>query len=181
MEQQEEFKIYLLLKKQTGKPQEDAILHVRIKFSHRMPVETSTRIIVPIALWDQKNQQIRNRQKNQELCREVDQMVKHIETAHQYLTESGGIYCSKTFADHLHGSKESKQRISYLFLYEKHQSIYNEDLAPGTWKNYRSTNLRFKEFLKNEYRVADIEVSGFKRQLIIEFIAWLKKRQPDEG
>ena len=54
MEQQEEPKIYLLLKKQTGKQQEDAIFNVRYKFNHRKPVETSTRIIVPVGLWDQK-------------------------------------------------------------------------------------------------------------------------------
>ena len=181
MEQQEELKIYLLLKKQSTRQTRDAILHARLIINGRKPVETSTRIVVPVVLWDQKNQQIRNRMKNLALSQEIEKMVIRIEATHEQMTKSGCIYCSLTFTEQLHGKQIPKPRITYLSLYEKHQSIYNEDLAPGTWKNYRSTHLRFKEFLKKEFKVTDMEISGFNRQLIIEFIAWLKKRKADKG
>ena len=181
MEPVKQFTIYLFLKKSQIDCQGKGPLYAKIIRPGQKPFEFSTRLLIPSTLWDQKNQQITKRLKYPELYHQVEELITRIETTNKNLLTNACVYTQTTFVQTFQGKITPQPRITYLSLYEKHQSIYNEDLAPGTWKNYRSTHLRFREFLKKEFKVTDMEISGFNRQLIIEFIAWLKKRKADKG
>jgi|GEM_PF-6256064 len=81
----------------------------------------------------------------------------------------------------LFGETKKLNHYTYLFIYGKHFNIESEEIAPGTWKNYRSTHKFFQEFLNKELRLKDILLTRFSRQLMIEFMAWIKRRNLDKG
>ncbi len=181
MEKQQEPKLYLFLKKSQVNSKNEARIFFRLTAIGCRPLEISTRLSVSVKLWDQKNQQLKEPLKNRDLHQQITNMHLRILEIHETFIQEGNIYTQKPFCENLHCEKQPTQCLTYKFIYQKHFDIYGEDIAPGTWKNYRSTNLRFLEFLKHEFRAADLEIERINRQLIIEFIAWLKKRNPDKG
>jgi hypothetical protein len=137
MEKQHAPKFYLFLKMTQANSRQEAKLFARISGAGRRPIEITTQLFIPIKLWDQRNQQLLQPMKHHHLQQEINKALQNIMDAHEQLSAED-FYSQKQLADFLYGKKLPATRITYKFLYQKHLEIYGDDLAPGTWKNYRS-------------------------------------------
>lgn len=177
----EELKVYLLLKKTKQDSAGIAPLYARITPPGQKLFEVYTKINIPVSYWDQEEQQLLNKARQPVLAKEIRNIQDRIEEVHHDLSAAGGHYLPDQFRLMLFGESKKLNHYTYRSIYDKHFSLESDDIAEGTWKNYRSTHRFFQEFMQKEMRVNDLLLTAFSRQLMIEFMAWLKKRKPGKG
>lgn len=175
----EGLKIYLFLKKSRQDAAGNTPLYARVSINGKLH-ELNTKIKVPLAYWDQDRQQVL-RVKASKISNEIKDLLNKMDDVHGELTSIGGHYSFEKFKFLVFGESTKTPNHTYLSIYQKHLDIEYESIAPGTWKNYRSTHKFFQEYLENVLNIRDIAITKFSRQLMIEFMAWLKKRTPDTG
>ncbi len=178
---QEQVRIYLLLKHKLQDKTGLAPLYARISPPGQKLFEVHTKIHVPVCHWDQQNQQLNITYKNPQLAKEIRTIVESIQETHDELASCGSFYTPVQFRLMLFGESTKPRHYTFKFIYEKHQHIEEDNIAPGTWKNYYTTNKFFLDFIAKELRAEDVVLTRINRQLMIEFMTWLKRRTPDKG
>ena len=91
-QQQEDLKIYLILKKALKDEAGIAPLYARITPAGQKPFELNTNISLPVTYWDQDDQQIINKAKCPQQAKEIKTILEKIEETHQEFSSTGALY-----------------------------------------------------------------------------------------
>ena len=172
----DQFRIYLNLK--VSKTEQGvAPLYCRILNQGYARFEINSGILMQPDLWNQQCQNLNHPHLHRNLYKSIQEFTSKIAGIHEGLVQTGGMYSPETFKRMVKGEKTKMElRPSFTFIYKKHLAIEGTELAPGTWKNYRSTNHMFLRFLAEEYNLSDIDLMHINRKVIIEFMSWLKQK-----
>ncbi len=154
----------------------DALIYVRICVAKKR-LELSLKKNVPLQHWDVKAGCIKGNK-------------KLMESLNPYLSDVRYQLMECVRALHLEKKKVTPQAIKSLFLGEEESNYtlcgliryHNENmktiLAPGTLKNYFTTERYLKAFLEKKHRVKDIPLTDLNFQFITEFEIFLRKSTP---
>lgn len=154
----------------------EALLYVRISVGQKR-VEISLRKKIPLEHWDVKSGCIKS---NKKLMQELN----------PYLGDVRYGIMERVRQLQLEKKKLTPEAIKRLFLgeEEKHGTLceliayHNENmkavLAPGTLKNYYTTERYLKLFLQQKHKASDIALVHLNYQFITEFELFLRKTAP---
>lgn len=169
------FAVHFIARPLKAHPQE-ALIYVRITVSKKR-LEISLKKRIPVECWDVKAGCIKG---NKRLSQELN---PYLQDVRYQLTD-----CVRQL--HLEKKKVSPQSIKSLFLGEGdggatlcslmtyHNTNMRTVLAPGTLKNYFTTERYVKLFLERKHRAKDIGLSDLNFQFITEFELFLRKTTP---
>jgi integrase/recombinase XerD len=126
--------------------------------------------------WDQKKQRLLGNTAEIILLREkLRQVTNEINGAYDELRYQKKVITAQAIKSKVEGNDEGK---SLLYLIKYHYEHQGSLLAPGTIKNYYSTERFLKEFLSRK-KLTDIQLIALDFRFITEFAVYLRKKEPD--
>lgn len=151
-------------------------LYVRIAVG-KSRLEIALRRRVPAEAWDQRNGAVKN---NKKLMQELNPYIQDVryrimEGVRELHLEKKKV-TAKAIKNRFLGIDERDYTLCGLITY--HNEQMKAVLAPGTLKNYFTTERYLKLFLEKKHRSKDIELSELNYQFITEFEIFLRKTAP---
>ncbi|WP_132053079.1 site-specific integrase [Pseudocnuella soli] len=151
-------------------------LYVRISVAHKR-LEISLKKKVPADQWDVKSGSVKG---NKKLMQELNpylqdvrfqlmECVRHLHLEKRKVT-------AQAIKSLFLGTEEGNQTLCGLMRY--HNENMKTVLAPGTLKNYFTTERYVKLFLERKHKTKDIHLSELNFQFITEFEIFLRKTAP---
>lgn len=115
---------------------------------------------------------------------EIVKLNNHIERVrslitdcyHQLIQERKHVTVEAVKSSYL--GKDIKETITLLKLSEYHKQVETGKLAPGTMKNYTTTESYLKKFIKKQYRKDDISLECLNYKFILDFEIFLNNYEP---
>ncbi|MCW3074535.1 MAG: site-specific recombinase XerD [Flaviaesturariibacter sp.] len=169
------FGVHFIARAKKSNPN-DLLIYVRITVRKEI-AEVSLKRIVPKVFWDQSGNCIKGNRKLAEDFHELsgDVRFKLTEAFRKLQLEKRSI-SAKALKDCFLGNDQSSSTICDLMKYHNDNMI--SVLAPGTLKNYFTTERYVKLFLERKHRVKDMALSELNYQFINEFEFFLRKTKP---
>lgn len=152
------------------------LIYVRITVSKKV-AEISLKRTVPAAFWDQAAGCVKGDKKlSLELNPFLDDVRHQLRECFRTLHAEKRPISVKTLKDSFLGKEPSNGTLCGLMTY--HNENMKSVLAPGTMKNYFTTERYVKLFLQKRHRTKDMALSDLNYQFITEFEIFLRKAAP---
>jgi len=166
-----------------------ATLSSRLKSNGEVPIycylaaknETnrfSTGNSLPIALWDSKKQKVKG-SNNQALLinRSLDELKKKIETIQLKMSQTEGTYSLGDIINQLNGRVEKHPNTLmavYKVKFDKMNKLVGKDYHKSTLDKYSQMAKSVQEFIKEEYKIADIQLNKLNRVFLEDLELYLR-------
>src|SRR4030095_1948925 len=169
------FSVQFVIRTKKSNPRE-AIIYARINVNKKR-LEISLKKSIDPALWDNAAECIKgNKPEAKQLNKYIsDGRFKLMDCYHQ-LQMQNKIITADAIKSLFLGETKVENTLCGLMQY--HNENMKTVLAPGTLKNYSTTEKYVKLFLEKRYRTSDIFLSELNYQFITEFEFFLRRTIP---
>ena len=169
------FGVHFVARPKKSEP-EELMIYVRIAVRKEV-AEISLKRVVPKACWDQATGTVRgNRKLAQEFKELFDDVRFQLTECFRKLQLEKRSISARALKDCFLGNDQSSSTLCELMKY--HNENMKTVLAPGTLKNYFTTERYVKLFLERKHRVRDLALFELNYQFITEFEFFLRKTTP---
>lgn len=170
------FGVIFYLKKQKTLSDGRTPIYARVTLNGKR-TEISTKRSIALAQWDTRKGMGRgSRQEIVELNRFLNLFRAKIIDTYQKLLLSGNAFDGCSIRDRVTGVGSGGHGL--LELIEHHRVAQSGKLAPGTMKNYSTTERYIKRFLSEKYRKNDFSLLDLNYAFISEFEHYLRNLVP---
>lgn len=168
MKSRNTFGIQFVLRLPKNKKDEMAVVYVRITVNGRR-AEISLKSKVSINNWDEaKGRAKGKREEIVKLNSHMEQVRSLIFDCYQELIQQNKpVSVNAVKAKYL--GEDLEEAMTLLKVAEYHKQVATTKLAPGTMKNYYTTESYLKKFLKYQYRKNDITLDELNYKFILDF------------
>src|SRR5690606_7878991 len=168
MKSKNTFGIQFVLRLPKNKKDEMAVVYVRITVNGRR-AEISLKSKVSINNWDEaKGRAKGKREEIVKLNSHMEQVRSLIFDCYQELIQQNKpVSVNAIKAKYL--GEEIEEAMTLLKVAEYHKQVATTKLAPGTMKNYYTTESYLKKFLTHQYRKNDITLDELNCKFILDF------------
>lgn len=168
MKSRNTFGIQFVLRLPKNKKDEMAVVYVRITVNGRR-AEISLKSKVSINNWDEaKGRAKGKREEIVKLNSHMEQVRSLIFDCYQELIQQNKpVSVNAVKAKYL--GEDIEEAMTLLKVAEYHRQVATTKLAPGTMKNYYTTESYLKKFLKHQYRKNDITLDELNYKFILDF------------
>lgn len=171
------FGIQFVLRLPKNKKDDMAIVYARITVNGRR-AEISLKSKVSIHNWDEAKGRAKGKRE------EIKKLNSHMEQVRSLIVDSYNqlVQQSKTITveavKRLYLGEDTEDEMSLLKLVVYHKQVSENKLAPGTMKNYSTTEAYLKKFLKDKYRKNDLFLNELNYRFILDFENFLINHKP---
>lgn len=156
-----------------SKKTDNALIFVRITVNGKRS-EISLKRNVSQKLWDKNKSKVKgNSQEARTLNGYIQQVRNKLYDSYSELQKEGKLITVVTVKSRYLGTDEQNRTLLQLVSY--HNKTMQTVLKPGTLKNYRTTEGYLKKFIKEVYKVEDIQLKQLNYSLVIDFEQYLHK------
>lgn len=156
-----------------SKKTDNALIFVRITVNGKRS-EISLKRNVSQKLWDKNKSKVKgNSQEARTLNGYIQQVRNKLYDSYSELQKEGKLITVATVKSRYLGTDEQNRTLLQLVSY--HNKTMQTVLKPGTLKNYRTTEGYLKKFIKEVYKVEDIQLKQLNYSLVIDFEQYLHK------
>lgn len=156
-----------------SKKTDNALIFVRITVNGKRS-EISLKRNVSQKLWDKNKSKVKgNSQEARTLNGHIQQVRNKLYDSYSELQKEGKLITVATVKSRYLGTDEQNRTLLQLVSY--HNKTMQTVLKPGTLKNYRTTEGYLKKFIKEVYKVEDIQLKQLNYSLVIDFEQYLHK------
>lgn len=168
MKSKNTFGIQFVLRLPKNKKDEMAVVYARITVNGRR-AEISLKNKVSINNWDEaKGRAKGKREEIVKLNSHMEQVRSLIFDCYQELIQQNKpVSVNAVKAKYL--GEDIEEAMTLLKVAEYHKQVATTKLAPGTMKNYYTTESYLKKFLKYQYRKNDITLDELNYKFILDF------------
>lgn len=168
MKSKNTFGIQFVLRLPKNKKDEMAVVYARITVNGRR-AEISLKSKVSINNWDEaKGRAKGKREEIVKLNSHMEQVRSLIFDCYQELIQQNKpVSVNAIKAKYL--GEDIEEAMTLLKVVEYHKQVATTKLAPGTMKNYYTTESYLKKFLKHQYRKNDITLDELNYKFILDF------------
>ena len=168
MKSKNTFGIQFVLRLPKNKKDEMAVVYARITVNGRR-AEISLKSKVSINNWDEaKGRAKGKREEIVKLNSHMEQVRSLIFDCYQELIQQNKpVSVNAIKAKYL--GEDIEEAMTLLKVAEYHKQVATTKLAPGTMKNYYTTESYLKKFLKHQYRKNDITLDELNYKFILDF------------
>lgn len=171
-------KILIFVRDHKKRPKERTI-YARITVNGRR-AELSLKRTILVNEWDEKRGRvIGNHYKARLLNSYLDEIYVQLLDVHKQLLTEGKIITAQAIKARYLGQDSVHPSLIELVTY--HNTTQVSVLKPGTMKNYYSTEKYIDLFLKEKYKVDDIQLRQLNYKFITDFEYYLLTYQPKNG
>lgn len=168
MKSKNTFGIQFVLRLPKNKKDETATVYARITVNGRR-TEISLKSKVSINNWDEaKGRAKGKRQEIVKLNSHMEQVRSLIFDSYQELIQQNKPVSVDTVKAKYLG-EDIEEAMTLLKVIEYHKQVATTKLAPGTMKNYYTTESYLKKFIKHQYRKSDITLDELNYKFILDF------------
>lgn len=168
MKSKNTFGIQFVLRLPKIKKDEMATVYARITVNGRR-TEISLKSKVPINNWDEvKGRAKGKRQEIVKLNSHMEQVRSLIFDSYQELIQQNKVVSVNAVKANYLG-EDIEEAMTLLKVIEYHKQVATAKLAPGTMKNYHTTERYLKKFVKHQYRKSDITLDELNYRFILDF------------
>ncbi len=155
---------------------DELLIYVRITVSKKI-AEISLKRTIDTKFWDQSAECIKgNKKLSAEFNPYLDNVRYKLMESFRKLHEEKKSITAQALKDSFLGKEQSNSTLCDLIKYHNENMV--TVLAPGTLKNYFTTERYVKLFLEKKHRVKDIPLSELNFQFINEFEFFLRRTEP---
>ena len=168
MKSKNTFGIQFVLRLPKNKKDETATVYARITVNGRR-TEISLKSKVSINNWDEVKG--RGKGKQQEIVKlnnHMEQVRSLIFDSYQELIQQNKVVSVDAVKAKYLG-EDIEEAMTLLKVIEYHKQVAITKLAPGTMKNYYTTEGYLKKFIKHQYRKSDITLDELNYKFILDF------------
>lgn len=156
-----------------SKKTDNALIFVRITVNGKRS-EISLKRNVSQKLWDKNKSKVKgNSEEARTLNGYIQQVRNKLYDSYSELQKEGKLITVATVKSRYLGTDEQNRTLLQLVSY--HNKTMQTVLKPGTLKNYRTTEGYLKKFIKEVYKVEDIQLKQLNYSLVIDFEQYLHK------
>ncbi|WP_366941081.1 site-specific integrase [uncultured Pedobacter sp.] len=168
MKSKNTFGIQFVLRLPKNKKDEMAVVYARITVNGRR-AEISLKSKVSINNWDEaKGRAKGKREEIIKLNSHMEQVRSLIFDGYQELIQRNkSVSVDAVKAKYL--GEDIEETMALLKVIEYHRQVAATKLAPGTMKNYHTTESYLKKFIKHQYRKNDIMLEELNYKFILDF------------
>lgn len=179
MKSRNTFGIQFVIRLPKQKKDETAAVYARITVNGRR-TEISLKTKVSINNWDDVKGKAKG--KREEIVK-LNSHMEHVRSLifdcyHQLIQQSKPVTVEAIKAMYL--GEDIEEKMTLLKLVEYHTQVAVSKLAPGTMKNYYTTESYLKKFVKNQYRKSDIILEELNYRFILDFENFLNNYKPSD-
>lgn len=168
MKSKNTFGIQFVLRLPKNKKDETATVYARITVNGRR-TEISLKSKVSINNWDEaKGRAKGKRQEIVKLNSHMEQVRSLIFDSYQELIQQNKVVSVDAVKAKYLG-EDIEEAMTLLKVIEYHKQVAITKLAPGTMKNYYTTESYLKKFIKHQYRKSDITLDELNYKFILDF------------
>ena len=168
MKSKNTFGIQFVLRLPKNKKDETATVYARITVNGRR-TEISLKSKVSINNWDEvKGRAKGKRQEIVKLNSHMEQVRSLIFDSYQELIQQNKVVSVDAVKAKYLG-EDIEEAMTLLKVIEYHKQVAITKLAPGTMKNYYTTESYLKKFIKHQYRKNDITLDELNYKFILDF------------
>ena len=168
MKSKNTFGIQFVLRLPKNKKDETATVYARITVNGRR-AEISLKSKVSINNWDEaKGKAKGKRQEIVKLNSHMEQVRSLIFDSYQELIQQNKVVSVDAVKAKYLG-EDIEEAMTLLKVIEYHKQVAITKLAPGTMKNYYTTESYLKKFIKHQYRKNDITLDELNYKFILDF------------
>lgn len=168
MKSKNTFGIQFVLRLPKNKKDETATVYARITVNGRR-TEISLKSKVSINNWDEaKGRAKGKRQEIVKLNSHMEQVRSLIFDSYQELIQQNKVVSVDAVKAKYLG-EDIEEAMTLLKVIEYHKQVATTKLAPGTMKNYYTTESYLKKFIKHQYRKSDITLDELNYKFILDF------------
>lgn len=161
------FRLIKARKKSNGAP-----IYVRITVNGNR-TEFSTNLFYPIEEWDSKiGRAIGRTSKARTLNDELDTIKVDLKESFKELAREGRFITAQTVKARYQGTDHSNETLLGLSKY--HYDKNKVKLAKGTLKNYKTTEVYLKDFVKKQYKASDLPLEHIQYSFVVDFELFLQ-------
>lgn len=177
MKSRNTFGIQFVLRLPKQKKEETAAVYARITVNGRR-AEISLKTKVSICHWDVVKGKVKGkREETLKLNSHMEQVRSLIFDCYHQLIQQNKLVSVETVKA-MYLGKDVEETMTLLKLVEYHKQIAVGKLAPGTMKNYFTTENYIKKFVKYQYRKTDIPLEELNYRFILDFEIFLNNHKP---
>lgn len=179
MKSKNTFGIQFLLRLPKNKKDEMATVYARITVNGRR-TEISLKSKVSINNWDEvKGRAKGKRQEIVKLNSHMEQVRSLIfDCYHQLVQQNKTVTIEAVKSVYL--GEDIEETMTLLKLVEYHKQVAVSKLAPGTMKNYYTTETYIQKFIKQKYGKKDIPLDELNYRFILDFENFLNDYKPKD-
>lgn len=179
MKSRNTFGIQFVIRLPKQKKDETAAVYARITVNGRR-TEVSLKTKVLINNWDDVKGKAKG--KREEIVK-LNSHMEHVRSLifdcyHQLIQQSKPVTVEAIKAMYL--GEDIEEKMTLIKLVEYHKQVAVSKLAPGTMKNYYTTESYLKKFVKNQYRKSDIILEELNYRFILDFENFLNNYKPSD-
>lgn len=177
MKSKNTFGIQFVLRLPKNKKDEMAVVYARITVNGRR-AEICLKSKVSINNWDEaKGRAKGKRQEIVKLNSHMEQVRSLIFDSYQELIQQNKpVSVDAVKAKYL--GEDIEETMTLLKMIDYHKQVAIGKLAPGTMKNYYTTENYLKKFVKHQYRKSDISLDELNYRFILDFEIFLNNHKP---
>ncbi|SUJ20011.1 Uncharacterised protein [Sphingobacterium spiritivorum] len=179
MKSKNTFGIQFVLRLPKNKKDEMATVYARITVNGRR-TEISLKSKVSINNWDEvKGRAKGKRQEIVKLNSHMEQVRSLIfDCYHQLVQQNKTVTIEAVKSVYL--GEDIEETMTLLKLVEYHKQVAVSKLAPGTMKNYYTTETYIQKFIKQKYGKKDIPLDELNYRFILDFENFLNDYKPKD-
>lgn len=179
MKSRNTFGIQFVIRLPKQKKDETAAVYARITVNGRR-TEISLKTKVSINNWDDVKGKAKG--KREEIVK-LNSHMEHVRSLifdcyQQLIQQSKPVTVETIKAMYL--GEDIEEKMTLLKLVEYHKQVAVSKLAPGTMKNYYTTESYLKKFVKEKYRKNDIPLDELNYRFILDFENFLNNYKPSD-
>jgi site-specific recombinase XerD len=173
---QSTFNITFLIRKARGS-KENRTIFVRINIKGKRS-EFSTQQSVAEKYWDSNKCFPKSTTLElKKICNHLDRMKYHLsEIYREHIIQNPSLSAKDVKNLFLGNGSSEENYLSDIIIYHEEKS--KTTLAPGTLKNYGSTEKYLKKFIKHKYKSDDIKLEDITSKFVFEFEYFLRTYEP---
>ena len=157
---------------------EQVPVYVRITVD-RKSLDMSVKRKVPLRNWDEGKGGIKgSKEAVKALSAYLDQVRVRLYECQQELEKERKLITAEAIKQRYPGQDERGKILKELIVY--HNEVMKHELAPGTQKNYCTTQKFVHEFLKDKRKTPDVFLDELNYKFIKDFELFLKSRKPKD-
>jgi site-specific recombinase XerD len=169
--------IFWLDKRKLKSPNDEAPIYVRITVNGKR-TEIFTQKSVTPHLWNSEKGQVKGNTDNaRSINNRIERIRTQLVTIYDELAQKRVLITPTLIKNNYLGVEDTQQTL--LKLVSFHNREMKHSLAPGTIKNYFTTEKYLQQFLKEKYKTTDLYLTQLNYKFVTDFEYWLKGLKPE--
>jgi len=165
------FSISFFIRKKKNQP-DQALIYARVTVNGKK-LEISLKRTIPVDRWNQNaSRAIGNSAESFQINKKINETKSQLFRIHDALVEESELVTCDLVKSRFLGT--DKTNMTLVDLLEYHDSEMEKVLKYGTLKNYRTTTVYLKSYLKIKYRKPDIYLKHINYRFTLGFESYLR-------